>query len=219
MALQEHYKLAGFSSKKIQLEWWWSQNLDHIPYFHPSLSCVKFVFHVKRSHEVSIPIEFSNQLAVSLFIFSYMASRVSIFMAYSISSFKFQRAAIFPWEHFLVLGENLTQDHYSALVIYGWVKLYGLNNFNKYTPLNNNFFRFSIFSLCRPAVPLPLLRCAELPHSDFNNSTSCWVMYRSEREWIIVNCSTNLGSFSHLKRNFSYHSVHASSGELTCIFS
>ena len=56
---QQHNKLVLYSSKKVLLEWCWNQILDHIPYFHPSLSCVKFVFHVKRSHEVSMPIEIS----------------------------------------------------------------------------------------------------------------------------------------------------------------
>ena len=103
LILQEHNKLALCSSRKVQLEWWWNQILGHIPYFHPSLSCVKFVFMSKEVTKFQFPLKFRDyfwhEVIWSDFISSFMTNCANIFITNFISSFKFRRSGIWnlPW--------------------------------------------------------------------------------------------------------------------------
>ena len=105
LILQEHNKLALCSSKKVQLEWWWNQILEYIPYFHPSLSCVKFVFMSKEVTKFQFPLKFRDyfwhEVKWSDLISSFITNCVNIFMANFISSFKFRRSGIWNllWAH------------------------------------------------------------------------------------------------------------------------
>ena len=100
---QEYNKLALYSSKKVQLEWWWDLILDHIPYIHPSLLCVKFVFMSKEITKFQFPLKFRDyfwhEVIWSDFISSFMTNCANIFITNFISSFKFRRSGIWnlPW--------------------------------------------------------------------------------------------------------------------------